>query len=81
MAPNRLAFLVFPRLTLLDLIGAHDALRRIASMSIDSRVTHRIIGSDAEIVDESGLTLTPDGVYEDLSGFDFLCVSGSEPSR
>jgi hypothetical protein len=53
MAPKRLAFLVFPRLTLLDLIGAYDALRRIASMSIDPTVTHRIIGTDAETVDES----------------------------
>jgi transcriptional regulator GlxA family with amidase domain len=74
--PKRLAFLVFPRLTLLDLIGAYDALRRIASMSIDSGVTHRIIGTDEEIVDESGLKIRPDAVYEDLSGFDFLYVSG-----
>ena len=76
MAPKRLAFLVFPRLTLLDLIGAYDSLRRIASMSIDSGVTHRIIGTDAEIVDESGLKLTPDSVYEDLSKFDLLYVAG-----
>ncbi len=40
-APKRLAFLVFPRLTLLDFIGAYDALRRVAAMSIDSKVTHR----------------------------------------
>ena len=52
-APKRLAFLVFPRLTLLDLIGAIDALRRIASMAIDPKVTHRIIGTDAEITDET----------------------------
>jgi len=76
MAPKRIAFLVFPRLTFLDLIGAYDALRRIAAMSIDSGVTHRIIGTDAEIVDESGLTIKPDAVYEDLSGFDLLYVSG-----
>ncbi len=45
-------------------------------MSIDSGVTHRIIGTEAEIADESGLMLKPDSVYEDLSGFDFLYVSG-----
>ena len=72
-APKRLAFLVFPRLTLLDLIGACDALRRVASMSIDSKVTHRIIGTDIEIADETGLTIKPDSVYEDLSS--------SAPSR
>jgi transcriptional regulator GlxA family with amidase domain len=81
-APKRIAFFVFPRLTLLDLIGAYDALRRIAAMSIDSSVTHRIIGTEAEIVDESGLMLKPDAVYEDLSGFDLLYVAGGwGPSR
>jgi transcriptional regulator GlxA family with amidase domain len=45
-------------------------------MSIDSGVTHRISGTDAEIVDESGVTIKPDAVYEDLSGFDLLYVSG-----
>jgi transcriptional regulator GlxA family with amidase domain len=77
-APKRIAFFVFPfpRLTLLDLIGAYDALRRIAAMSIDSSVTHRIIGTEAEIVDESGLMLKPDAVYEDLSGFNLLHVAG-----
>jgi transcriptional regulator GlxA family with amidase domain len=57
MPPKRIAFLVFPRLTMLDFIGAYDALRRVAAMSIDTEVTHRIIGTDAEIVDESGLKL------------------------
>ena len=47
-----------------------------AAMSIDPEVTHRIIGTDAEIVDESGLKLTPDSVYEDLSKFDLLYVAG-----
>src|SRR5437867_1091549 len=74
MPPKRIAFLVFPRLTMLDFIGAYDALRRVAAMSIDAEVTHRIIGTDAEIVDESGLKLTPDSVYEDLAKFDLLYV-------
>jgi len=76
MPPKRIAFLVFPRLTMLDFIGAYDALRRVAAMSIDPGVTHRVIGTDAEIVDESGLKLTPDSVYEDLSKFDLLYVAG-----
>jgi cyclohexyl-isocyanide hydratase len=76
MPPKRIAFLVFPRLTLLDFIGAYDALRRLAAMSIDKEVTHRVIGTDAEIVDETGLKITPDSVYEDLSRFDLLYVAG-----
>jgi cyclohexyl-isocyanide hydratase len=76
MPPKRIAFLVFPRLTMLDFIGAYDALRRVAAMSIDKEVTHRVIGTEAEIVDETGLRITPDSVYEDLSRFDLLYVAG-----
>jgi len=81
-APKRLAFLVFPRLTLLDLVGAYDALRRVASMSIDSKVTHRIIGTDAEIADETGLTIKPDSVYEiSRASTCSTCRVASAPSR
>jgi cyclohexyl-isocyanide hydratase len=81
VAPKRIAFLVFPRLTLLDFVGAYDALRRIATMSIDPEVTHRIIGTDAEIADETGLVVKPDGVYEDLAPFDLLYVPGGLGTR
>jgi cyclohexyl-isocyanide hydratase len=78
---KRIAFLVFPRLTLLDLVGAYDALRRIATMGVDPEVTHRIVGTAHEIVDETGLAITPDAVYEDLDGFDLLYVPGGVGAR
>ncbi|MBI2492361.1 MAG: DJ-1/PfpI family protein [Candidatus Rokubacteria bacterium] len=81
MAPKRIAFLVFPRLTLLDLVGAYDALRRIATMSIDPAVTHRIVGTEPEIADETGLVVKPDSVYEDLAAFDLLYVPGGLGTR
>ncbi len=81
MTPRRIAFLVFPRLTFLDLVGAYDALRRVASMSVDPGVTHRIIGTEPEIVDETGLVVRPDSVYEDLASFDLLYVPGGIGTR
>jgi transcriptional regulator GlxA family with amidase domain len=81
MAIKRIAFLVFPRLTFLDLVGAYDALRRIATMSIDPAVTHRIIGTESEIVDETGLVMKPDAVYESLASFDLLYVPGGLGTR
>jgi transcriptional regulator GlxA family with amidase domain len=81
MAPKRIAFLVFPRLTFLDFVGVYDALRRIATMSVDPGVTHRIIGTEREIVDETGLVVKPDAVYEDLAPFDLLCVPGGLGTR
>ena len=81
MPPKRIAFLVFPRLTFLDFVGAYDALRRIATMSVDPDVTHRIIGTEPEIADETGLVMKPDSVYEDLAPFDLLYVPGGLGTR
>ena len=81
MAVKKIAFLVFPRLTFLDFVGAYDSLRRVATMSIDPTVTHRIIGTEPRIVDETGLVMTPDAVYESLASFDLLYVPGGFGTR
>ncbi|HUG38244.1 MAG TPA: DJ-1/PfpI family protein [Candidatus Limnocylindrales bacterium] len=78
---KNIAFLIFPRMTFLDLIGGYDALRRVASMGIDSEVKHRIIGTEAQVADDSGLVVKADSVYEDLSGFDLLYVPGGVGTR
>ena len=78
---KRIAFLAFPGMTLLDLVGAYDALRRVAPMGIDPEVTCRIVGTKQTIEDDSGTTLVPDGVYEDLKQFDLLYVPGGQGTR
>ncbi len=78
---TRIAFLVFPRLTLLDFVGGYDALRRVAALGVDPTVKHRIIGTAPEIADENGLVMKPDSVYEDLRDFDLLYVPGGFGTR
>jgi cyclohexyl-isocyanide hydratase len=78
---KRIAFLIFPRMTFLDLIGGYDALRRIATMGIDPEVRHRIVGTAPEVRDDSGLVVQADAVYEDLTGFDLLYVPGGIGTR
>jgi transcriptional regulator GlxA family with amidase domain len=78
---ERIAFLVFPGLTMLDFVGGYDALRRLAPLGIAPGVRHRIIGTEAGIRDESGLLMKPDGVYEDLARFDLLYVPGGFGTR
>lgn len=78
---ERIAFLAFPGLTLLDLVGAYDALRRVALMGIDPRVTHRIVGTKAALEDETGFAFHPDGILEDLKAFDLLVVPGGLGTR
>src|SRR5262245_46523908 len=80
-APRRIAFFVFDDVTLLDLVGAYDGLRRVASMGFDQSVSHRLIGSSELVHDDTGLVIKPDGVYEDLSGFDLLIVPGGYGTR
>ena len=78
---RRIAFLAFPRLTLLDLVGVYDALRRVGPMRPAGEVTHRIIGTARELEDESGFRMTADGVYEELAPFDLLVVPGGFGTR
>jgi cyclohexyl-isocyanide hydratase len=78
---KRIAFLVFPHLTFLDFVGGYDALRRVAALGVDPEVTHRIIGTAPDIVDDSGLVMKPDAVYEDLRDFDLLYVPGGFGTR
>jgi transcriptional regulator GlxA family with amidase domain len=78
---RQIAMLAFPRLTFLDLIGGYDALRRVAPMGIDAGVRVRIIGTEREIVDDSGLVVKVDGVYEDLAPYDLLYVPGGFGTR
>jgi transcriptional regulator GlxA family with amidase domain len=72
---KRIAFFVFPRLTLLDLVGVYDVLRRAPN------AVPRLIGTAPDVTDESGVTLRADGVYEDLSAFDLLVVPGGFGTR
>jgi cyclohexyl-isocyanide hydratase len=78
---RQIAMLAFPRLTFLDLIGGYDALRRVAPMGIDPDVRVRIIGTEREIVDDSGLVVKVDAVYEDLAPYDLLYVPGGFGTR
>jgi transcriptional regulator GlxA family with amidase domain len=79
--PARIAFFVFPRLTLLDLAGVYDALRRVAPMGIAPGVSHRIVGTAPEIEDEGGVRLGGVTVYPDLGAFDLLVVPGGFGTR
>jgi cyclohexyl-isocyanide hydratase len=88
MAPpriRRIAFLAFPRLTLLDLVGPYDSLRRIARMNIDPAVTHTMIGVGTQdgplISDDSGFAVRVDAMYAPLDDYDLLVVPGGFGTR
>jgi len=77
--PRAIGLLAFPRLTLLDLVGPYDALRRVPTMGVDPAVTVRVIaiGEESRVVtDDSGLAIVAHGVWEALDGLDLLVVPG-----
>ena len=76
-----IALFAFPQLTLLDLVGVYDGLRRIAGMGIDAGVRLRIIGTAPVVEDDSGLAIVTQGTYEDLAPFDLLVVPGGMGTR
>lgn len=71
-----IAFLVFPRLTLLDLVGPYDALRRVRTMGVDPSVHWRFVGTQPQVTDDTGLPVHVDGVLEPSSKFDLLVLPG-----
>lgn len=71
---RNVGFFVFPRVTTLDFIGVYDALRRLAG------VTLRIIGTEARIVDEGGLTFDAEQ-YPNLDDLELLVVAGGLGTR
>jgi len=78
---TRIAFLAFPAMTFLDLVGAYDALRRVPALGIDRAVTHSVIATCSPVRDEEGLAITPHALLGDLDAFDLLYVPGGQGTR
>jgi putative intracellular protease/amidase/GNAT superfamily N-acetyltransferase len=76
VSPARIAFLVFPGLTLLDLVGPYDALRRVRTMGVDPSLAWTFVATAPAPTDDCGLPVHADVVRGDLSGFDLLVVPG-----
>lgn len=67
---------MFPRLTLLDLVGPYDALRRVRTMGIDPQLQWTFVASAPHPSDDCGLPVHADVVRGELSRYDLLVVPG-----
>jgi transcriptional regulator GlxA family with amidase domain len=75
------AFIVFDRMTALDLIGAYDPLTRLKSMNFIPGFDWRICAYTEEVLDDRGLRFTPDTVAESLEAYDIIVVPGGFGTR
>ncbi len=79
---TRIAFVAFEGMTLLDLVGIHDPLSRIASMGFDATSVCAIVSATGPRVwTGGGATITVDAVRPALDAFDLLVVPGGQGTR
>lgn len=71
LSPIRVAFLLFPNVTQLDLTGPAQVLSRLGNATIDLVAKTR-----AAVPTDAGFSLTPTATFTDYSKPDILCVPG-----
>ncbi|HUA54484.1 MAG TPA: DJ-1/PfpI family protein [Candidatus Sulfotelmatobacter sp.] len=69
--PFRAGFLLFPRLTQLDLTGPFEVLR-----SLPGGEVHLIAKTREPVPAEGGLAIVPTATYDDCPALDLICVPG-----
>ncbi len=67
----QIGFLLFPRLTQLDLTGPWEVLSRLPGAQL-----HLLARERAPVVAEGGLTLVPTGTVAEAPALDVVCVPG-----
>lgn len=71
LSPIRVAFLLFPNVTQLDLTGPAQVLSRLGNVTIDL-----VAKNAAPVMTDAQFTLTPTATFADYAGCDILCVPG-----
>jgi putative intracellular protease/amidase len=79
---TRFAFVAFEGMTLLDLVGIHDPLSRLASMGFDETSTCAIVSAaGSRVWAQGGAVITVDAVRPPLEAFDVLVIPGGYGTR
>jgi cyclohexyl-isocyanide hydratase len=75
------AFVIFDRMTALDLIGIYDPLTRLKSMNFVPEFNWQFCAFTEEVSDDRGLRFVPDTVAAPLGGYDLIIVPGGFGTR
>ncbi|MEM7572170.1 MAG: DJ-1/PfpI family protein [Bacteroidota bacterium] len=77
----QLALLVFPDLTLLDLVGVYDPLQRLRSLGILPNLEIHCCAFHQAPTDSFGFPLAVDRQPKSLAGYDLIFVPGGKGTR
>ena len=75
------AFIIFDKMTALDMVGVYDPLTRLKSMSLMPGINWQICAQSDIVRDDRGLCFTATSVGESLSGYDLIVVPGGFGTR
>src|SRR5882724_9453437 len=77
----RAAFVLFDRLTALDLVGLYDPITRLRSMGFRPDFTWEFCALRPRVTDDRGFAIQATEIGKSLQGFDLLIVPGGFGTR
>ncbi len=77
----RIAFVMFDRLTFLDLIGFYDPVTRLKTMGFMEDLAWDTCAMKDRVIDDRGLSVLASSVNEPLGDYDLLFVPGGVGTR
>ncbi len=75
-----IAFILFDDITLLDFIGCYDAISRLQKEWMPG-LRWKTLAFTPQVKDNFGLTIVPDGVQDNLHGYDMVFIPGGYGTR
>jgi transcriptional regulator GlxA family with amidase domain len=75
------AFVLFDRMTALDLVGFYDPVTRLESMRILEDFEWKLCATRRAVVDDRGMRIEADVVLESLGSYDMVFVPGGLGTR
>lgn len=77
----KIAYIIFNKITWLDLIGMYDPVSRLQSMGYLPDLTWDICSFTDSAADNFGLRILPDKIQNSLSEYDVIVVPGGHGTR
>ncbi|MDT8420447.1 MAG: DJ-1/PfpI family protein [Desulfuromonadales bacterium] len=75
------AFVIFEKMTALDMVGIYDPLTRLKSMNLMPEFSWEICALTSIVCDDRGLCFSATSVAESLADYDLLVVPGGFGTR
>jgi len=75
------AFIIFDKMTALDMVGVYDPLTRLKSMNLLPEFSWDICAPDNVVCDDRGLCFSATSVAEPLKDYDLIIVPGGYGTR